>query len=237
MDNLEYWQKEEWLKTPPLISPEERAAQKEARFQEKLDKKVRKGHEIPKYIKDRKEGMSREKQIQDRWNATISGKKQPNKKFNVKQRLDFDIEEEEPETPQIKGIEMPANFSTDAPVLKRDRPSYEAKRQPNSGAMWHAKGDITFEHALMEVKERGTVNSRGQKTISIPKEWLDKQADEAFQEGKPFWYLAFAYKGSEDVYVIKPYDDEIEMVSELRRLQAENKTLRDINQQLGENKC
>ena len=32
MDDLEYWQKEEWLETPPLISPEERAAQKEARF-------------------------------------------------------------------------------------------------------------------------------------------------------------------------------------------------------------
>ena len=103
----------------------------------------------------------------------------------------------------------------------------EARRQPNSGAMWFAKGDILLDHALMEVKERGTKNARGEKTISIPKEWLTKQAEEAFQEGREFWYLAFAYKNDDEVYIIKTLDHEIELMKELRKLTEENALLQE----------
>ena len=53
----------------------------------------------------------------------------------------------------------------------------------------------------------------------MPKEWLTTQEDEAFQEGRPFWYLAFAYKNDDEIYVIKPYDHEIEMVSYIKELE------------------
>lgn len=92
----------------------------------------------------------------------------------------------------------------------------EAKRQPNSGAMWHSKGDIKLSHALMECKERGTTNARGEKQITIPKEWLDKMEKEAFQEARDFWYLPFGYKGSDDIYLIKPYDHEMQIINDLR---------------------
>lgn len=188
---------------------------------------------IKGYGEHKKQGMAREEQIKDKWNNKFN-KKGP-KKYNVKQRPSFDDDDdmEESEKEMIdffESINVPDSFSTKSPtVFLKPKEEEEAKRQPNSGAMWYAKGDISLEHALVEVKERGTVNSRGEKTISIPKLWLDKQAEEAFIEGKEFWYLAFAYKGSDDVYVIKPYDDEIEMVAYIRKLQQENELLKEIN--------
>lgn len=186
------------------------------------------------YGEHKKQGMAREEQIKDKWNDKFN-KKGP-KKYNVKQRPSFDDDDDMEESEKeiidfFESINVPDSFSTKSPTvfLKPKEEEDEAKRQPNSGAMWYAKGDISLEHALVEVKERGTVNSRGEKTISIPKLWLDKQAEEAFIEGKEFWYLAFAYKGSDDVYVIKPYDDEIEMVAYIRKLQQENELLREIN--------
>lgn len=196
---------------------------------------------IPKYIRGRKEGMYREEQIKDKWNNTLNPKSK--KKYNVKQKPNF-LEDEEEMTEEehnildfFDSINVPKSFSTKVPntfIKQKEQP--EAKRQPNSGAMWHAKGDISLEHALMEVKERGTKNSRGRKTISIEKDWLDKQEKEAFLENKPFWYLAFAYKESEEVYIIKPYDQELEMIGELRRLQNENELLRKVNDELGKDK-
>lgn len=186
------------------------------------------------YGEHKKQGMAREEQIKDKWNDKFN-KKGP-KKYNVKQRPSFDDDDDMEESEKeiidfFESINVPDSFSTKSPTvfLKPKEEEEEAKRQPNSGAMWYAKGDISLEHALVEVKERGTVNSRGEKTISIPKLWLDKQAEEAFIEGKEFWYLAFAYKGSDDVYIIKPYDDEIEMVAYIRKLQQENELLKEIN--------
>ena len=222
-----YWELESFLENQ--TTEEERKAKREAYQEAKRNKKKRVQGEIPHYVKGRKEGMLREKQITDQWNDAFSTKKQTRKKLHVKQRLSLDLEDEMPHEEEIRGIELNKSFSTKTPTTfipqKKEEP--EAKRQPNSGAMWYAKGDISFEHALMEVKERGTKNGRGEKTISIPKEWLDKQAEEAFLESKEFWYLAFAYKGDSDVYLIKPYDQEIELISELRKLQKENKKLKE----------
>lgn len=208
-------------------TPEEREARIKAQKEAKLEKKRRKPGEIPKYVKGRKEGMNLEKKIAKKWNDSFGGKKE-DKKYNVKQRQSF--LDEEPEKIEEPVSDIPSTFSAKTPkrlVKHKSTAGQEARRQPNSGAMWYAKGDITLDHALMEVKERGTVNGRGEKTISIPKEWLTKQEDEAFQERRDFWYLAFAYKNDDEVYLIKSYDHEIEMVKELRRLQAENEELKE----------
>jgi hypothetical protein len=104
---------------------------------------------------------------------------------------------------------------TDKPRFQVE--SDEAQRQPNSGATWRAKGDIKLYHALMECKQRGTLSSKGEKQIAIMKDWLDKLEIEAFQENREFWYLPFGFKGSDDIYLVKPYEHEIQMVLELRQ--------------------
>jgi hypothetical protein len=112
-----------------------------------------------------------------------------------------------------------------APIKK---PVTEAKRQINSGALWHSKGDIKLDHALMECKERGTVTARGAKQITIPKEWLDKQEKEAFQEQRDYWYVPFGYKGDDSIYLVKPYDHELEIIYELRQAREEIERLRAL---------
>jgi len=204
---------------------------------EKLDKKkeakkAARGNDIPKYTKGKKEGMDLEKRVAKRWNDKMKPTQNKKKPSNIKLRPSLQEEDFAEPLPEKKSPSILDSFSSNVPSRPVKKTfgqisTNEAKRQPNSGAMWFAKGDITLDHALMEVKERGTLNGRGEKTISIPKEWLTKQADEAFQEGRDFWYLAFAYKNDEDIYIIKPYDHEIEMVKELRRLQQENDELKN----------
>ena len=225
----EYWMEEESQR--PKMSAEELAEKKEARFREKREKRKPKPGELPKYVKGKKEGMDLEKRVQKKWNDVMNGKPAA-KTSNTKQRLSTEyFSKEKQAKPKPTGRQASKHFSADAPPpsasLVGSKMKQEAKRQANSGATWHAKGDIRLQHALMEVKERGTKNARGEKTISVPKEWLTKQADEAFFEGRDFWYLAFAYKGDDEIYLIKPYDHEIEMVAELRRLSDEVSALKE----------
>lgn len=218
----------EWIDGQPVerLTPEERKQKKEEAKQKKREKKKRTPGEIPKYTKGRKEGMDLENRVTERWNN--AGKKEK-KNYNVKEKLSFtDLLDEEDEEEESSEEEYTAPVFHESP--KRSyTPHYEkkAQRQPNSGALWHAKGDVTLSHALMEVKERGTTNSRGEKTISIPKSWLTKQEEEAFQERRDFWYLAFAYKNDDSIYIIKDYDHEIEMVNELEQLREENQQLKE----------
>lgn len=214
-----------WIDGVPydVLSEEERERRKEEYKQEKRTKKKRKPGVIPTYHKGGKAGMDLENRFVSQWNKSMG--KEKKKSYNVKKRLSFDDVEEEEEV--VEENEFLSTFSTKTPdVEPRATFSKKASRQPNSGAMWHSKGDVTLAHALVEVKERGTKNGRGEKTISIPKEWLTKQADEAFQERRDFWYLAFAYKGDEEIYIIKPYDQEIELVKRLEELEEENLELK-----------
>ena len=61
---------------------------------------------------------------------------------------------------------------------------------PNSGA-GKIKGDEQI-HGLIEImeelKEQNSTTSRGAKTFTIHKEWLDKLNREAQAENKEFWY-------------------------------------------------
>ena len=194
-----------------------------AERQEKLrvreeNKEAEKNAIVKNYKKEKKEGMAFEKRVASQWNNKFGSAK---KKKVAKPRLDILMEEEQDEKPAEPSKPL-YQASTIKPIERKTiQPQVEAKRQVNSGAMWHAKGDIKLEHALMECKERGTTNSRGEKQITIPKLWIDKQIKEAFQEQRPYWYIPFGYKGDDNVYLVKSYDHEMEMIYELRKAREE----------------
>lgn len=199
-------------------------------FQEKLAAREQRKQEDKKallknYNKEKKGGMGFEKRVQNRWNNQSKTKKKQKRPNLFDELMASDTpgsEEQKPQTLYSKPSKpLPASQNIYGVGSKN-----EAKRQVNSGAFWHAKGDIRLEHALMECKERGTVNGRGEKSITIPKEWLTKQEKEAFQEGKPFWYIGFGYKNDDSIYVIKDFDHELEMIHEIRRLNAEIEKLK-----------
>lgn len=180
--------------------------------------------------KFKKDGMEFEERVTKRWNDHFS--KTPKKKVAKPRLLDILNDEETPEEPVVrpsaaeKLMKSPPIITTPLPAFGTNTNKPEAKRQVNSGAMWYAKGDAKLEHALLECKQYGTRNSKGEKTFSIPLAWLTKQADEAFREGRPYWYLPFAYKNDPDIYLVKPFDHEMELIHELRRLHEENEKLR-----------
>lgn len=175
---------------------------------------------VKTYKKEKKEGMAFEKRVASSWNNKFS---KTSKKKVAKPRLDMEIEEEDNSTPTV---ESKSTLDISALHKKTYAPPVEAVRQSNSGALWHSKGDIKLEHALLECKERGTVNARGQKQITIPKLWIEKQEQEAFQEKKDYWYIPFAYKGEDDIYLVKSFEHEMEMIYELRRIREENEKLK-----------
>lgn len=183
-----------------------------------MNKQAEKEALVKTYHKEKKEGMGFEKRVAGAWNKKFD----KSKKKVAKPRLDMLVDDESPVMPEqdetgfYKWTPMPADRKATIPF-----PKPEAKRQINSGAMWHSKGDIKLEHALMECKERGSTNAKGEKQITIPKHWLEKQAKEAFQEQRPYWYLPFGYKNDDEIYLIKPYDHELELVYELRKAREE----------------
>lgn len=215
-------------------SAEERAIKMEQREQNKLDEK---NAAFRTHKKEKKEGMAFEKAVTKQWNAAFnrptnqeSGFKQSNKKTKI-QKPRIQIEEEptetipEPVITPMPTITLSTLAATPSPTTKK--PIVDAKRQANSGALWYAKGDIKTQDYLMECKERGTLNARGEKTISIPKEWLTKQEHEAFQENRHYWVIPFRYKNDDSIYLVKSFDHEIEMYQEIRNLQEENERLKN----------
>jgi hypothetical protein len=94
-----------------------------------------------------------------------------------------------------------------------------ARRRPNSGAIWSMPGDIVTEEGfIFECKERGSITGRGEKTISIHKEWLDKVALEAISSKRRYWAVPFGYKDSDEVYIVKDYNTELEMIQTIKML-------------------
>lgn len=183
----------------------------------------------------KKDGMQLEKDIVKKWNSTLN--KPLKKNYNVKKKLGIDLEEtiEEELVDDIPYIPVKKTFTEykkDSAIVGKNSAN-EAKQTPNSGAFWSSKGDIKLDHALMEAKHRGTFNGRGKATISIQKDWLEKQKEEASFEGKDFWYLPFAYKNSKEIYLIKDFEHEIQMIDEMRKLTEENENLK---KQLNEKK-
>lgn len=197
-------------------------------------KKEEKNAAFRKYKKEKKEGMAFEKLVQSKWNSAFQKKENSslsafkssrNQTKIQKPRLGVLLEKTE-QTPLVETSSPQVSLSTLHATFDKNSKKPDAKRQVNSGAMWHAKGDIITQDYLMECKERGTINARGEKTISIPKEWLEKQALEAFQEKRPYWLLPFRYKNDSSIYLVKSFDHEIEMYQEMISLREELEKLK-----------
>lgn len=90
-----------------------------------------------------------------------------------------------------------------------------SRQTPNSGA-GHVKGDEQISgiiNIMEELKEQNKLTSRGEKTFTIQKEWLEKLKREAIAENKEFWYLKFIFSGADkDVYCILDSDMVMSMV-------------------------
>lgn len=76
-------------------------------------------------------------------------------------------------------------------------------RVKNSGATRFEKGDVSLDRMLLECKTKTTASQ----SISIQKEWLEKQAKEALFMGKPYNALAFNFGPGENNYYI--IDEEL----------------------------
>lgn len=72
------------------------------------------------------------------------------------------------------------------------------KRQPNSGATPFLKGDLIGHDFLIECKTKTSASS----SISIRRDWLIKNKEEAFSMGKTHHALAFDFGAGETYYVI-----------------------------------
>ncbi len=74
----------------------------------------------------------------------------------------------------------------------------DGKQTANSGATPFSKGDVKTELFLIEAK---TVTTE-RKSFTIKREWLDKNAEEAFAMGKLYNALAFDFGDGEQHYII-----------------------------------
>jgi hypothetical protein len=91
------------------------------------------------------------------------------------------------------------------------------KRTPNSGATMFAKGDVVGDDLLVECK---TV-TKPQKSITLQKEWITKNEEEAFARGKDLPVVAFDF-GDGDQYFIVNAKDFKDMLAARRAVRAGN---------------
>jgi hypothetical protein len=111
-----------------------------------------------------------------------------------------------------------------------------ARRQLASGALHFALGDMITEESLTaslaEFKERGSVDARGNKQITIKRDWLEKLAEEARHMGKDYYFLPFTFKGDDKDYVALEYDILLSYVQTIQQLAEQVRLLQ--KQQLGD---
>lgn len=76
------------------------------------------------------------------------------------------------------------------------------KRTLNSGATPYQKGDVLTEQFLLECKTKTSSSA----SMSIQKEWLEKNEKEALFMGKPYSALVFNFgPGERNYYIIDEY--------------------------------
>ena len=75
---------------------------------------------------------------------------------------------------------------------------FGGERVKNSGATQFSKGDIYLDKWLLEAKTK----TSSSKSMSIQKEWLEKNIKEALFMGKPYTALAFNFGPDEQNYYI-----------------------------------
>ena len=75
---------------------------------------------------------------------------------------------------------------------------FGGERVKNSGATMFAPGDVTLDKFLIECKTKMSPSA----SMSIKKEWLEKNVSEALFRGKPYNALAFNFGPDEKNYYI-----------------------------------
>jgi hypothetical protein len=85
---------------------------------------------------------------------------------------------------------------------------FGGNRTLNSGATPFQKGDVSLDKCLLECKTKVTPSE----SMSIKKDWLEKNEKEALFMGKPYSALAFNFGPNEkNYYIIDEYLFEILM--------------------------
>lgn len=97
---------------------------------------------------------------------------------------------------------------------KRVAANLGLKVTKNSGAGAFAKGDATNEFLLMECK----TTTKPVKSVSIKKEWLEKNREEMFNTGKEMSAVAFDFGDGKDYAILEMADFKllIELYKEFR---------------------
>lgn len=79
---------------------------------------------------------------------------------------------------------------------------FNGKQTSNSGATPYQKGDILTDRMLLECKTK----TSSSESMSIKKEWLEKNEKEALFMGKPYSALVFNFGPNEkNYYIIDEY--------------------------------
>lgn len=73
-----------------------------------------------------------------------------------------------------------------------------AKRVPNSGGCKFLSGDVHTKQFFIEAKT--TIKEKT--SFSIKKEWLEKAKEQAFEQNKPYYSLAFQFEPNGENYFI-----------------------------------
>ena len=72
------------------------------------------------------------------------------------------------------------------------------KQIANSGASAFSKGDVKADNWLIECKTL----TEPKKSHTIKKEWLEKNAEEAFAMNKPYNALAFDFGDGDNYFIV-----------------------------------
>src|SRR5690606_19464396 len=103
----------------------------------------------------------------------------------------------------------------------------KARRVAGSGAIWSMPGDVITEQDLIECKDRGMITARGEKQITIKKEWLDKIHIESIGTGKrPMLAFRFA-EDEEDIFVTMNINVLFEIVFQISELKKRIRQLQE----------
>lgn len=81
---------------------------------------------------------------------------------------------------------------------KKVASKFNGDRTLNSGATPFQKGDVTTDKVLIECKTK----VKDSETITVHKEWLDKNEKEALFMGKPYSAVAFNFGPQQKNYYI-----------------------------------
>lgn len=140
---------------------------------------------------------------------------------------DRQIERKKNNIPKKKKEGMSFEKSIAAKINRKNKSnssSIIASRRPNSGAIWSMPGDIVTKEQLIECKERGSTNARGESQITIQKIQLSKIQQEALSCGKAPLYI-FSFKGDTEAYVVKNFEYELELLEQIEILKNRIKEL------------